>query len=62
VRIAVEWRVGRALAALQSGEPVDFAIYAEVFGMDEEDTIGIFQDAAGYLGMCLTVVSEPVLH
>ncbi|MGF6641827.1 hypothetical protein [Paraburkholderia sp. MM6662-R1] len=60
--IAPEWRFARALAALGAGSPIDFTDYAEVFGIDEDETIRIFEDAAGFLGICLMVVRDPVLH
>lgn len=61
--IRFDWRVERACAVLAAGSVFDVAYYAEVFEMDEEETIGVFHTAACRLGISFCVGQlAPAMH
>jgi hypothetical protein len=60
--IRFDWRVERATSALKAGTLCSFAYYAEIFEMDEEETIEVFQTAAFRLGVSFCTGATPALH
>jgi hypothetical protein len=59
--IRFDWRVERATAAIEAGTFCSFAHYAEIFEMDEEETMEVFQTAAIRLGVPFCPGPAPVL-
>lgn len=57
-----DWRTTRAITALAHGTDIDPEAYAVEFGLDLDETMEVFEDAARHLGMALCVKEERVLH
>jgi hypothetical protein len=50
-QLRFDWRLERAAAVLRTGDAFDLGHYAEVFDLDEEETLSLFIEAARHAGV-----------
>lgn len=62
--LSCSWEMRRAIWALtyRKCEPVDIGHYAEVFGLDEDETIALFFEAAISMGLRLVVAQKDAVR
>jgi hypothetical protein len=60
--IPMDWRIGRAEAALIYGTPINIDEFADLFDSDVEETVDIFQYTSFHLGIGFCLYDRRDLH